>query len=193
VTPSLASRPTLVGARVILRPATGEDGARLGHLLRDPEIGKLTGSVNRSDGPAPVHDPEVLRRIYSTWAEADDRIVWVVIDRRDQAVVGEVVLNELDRSSCSCNFRIWLSRRGEGLGTEATTLAVGHAFTTAQLNRVELEVYDFNPRARAVYHKTGFVHEGTRRQALRFDDLWIDSHIMAILRTEWLASRATEP
>jgi RimJ/RimL family protein N-acetyltransferase len=68
-----------------------------------------------------------------------------------------------------------------------------HAFTTAQLNRVELEVYDFNPRARAVYQKAGFVHEGTRRQALLFDDIWIDAHIMSILRSEWLGSRAPEP
>lgn len=188
-TPSLSSRPTLAGERVVLRPATGDDAARLGQLMQDREIGMLTGSTNRSDGPAPVHDTDRLRRLYATWAEADDRIVWVVVDRRDGAVVGEVVLNELDASNRSCGFRIWLSRRNQGLGRESTVLALEHAFTTAQLNRVELEVYDFNPRARAVYEKVGFVHEGTRRQALLFDDAWVDSHLMAVLRSEWLAGR----
>ena len=33
----------------------------------------------------------------------------------------------------------------------------------------ELEVYDFNPRARHVYEKAGFVHEGTKRDALQWD------------------------
>ncbi len=189
---SLASRPTLLGDRVVLRPATSDDAALLGELMQDPEIGRLTGATNRSDGPAPVHDVGELRRIYAWWAEAEDRVVWVVVDQRDEAVVGEVVLNELDESNRSCNFRIWLSRRDQGLGREATTLALQHAFTTARLNRVELEVYDFNPRARAVYEKAGFLHEGTRRQALVFDDAWVDSHLMAVLRGEWLASRATQ-
>jgi RimJ/RimL family protein N-acetyltransferase len=53
------------------------------------------------------------------------------------------------------------------------------------LNRVELEVYDFNPRARHVYEKVGFVLEGVRRQALLFEDAWIDAHDMSILASEW--------
>ena len=60
-----------------------------------------------------------------------------------------------------------------------------HAFEDQGLNRVELEVYDFNPRARHVYEKVGFVHEGVRRQALLFEDAWIDAHGMSILAHEW--------
>lgn len=49
------------------------------------------------------------------------------------------------------------------------------------LHRITLEVYAFNPRARHVYERVGFVHEGTGREVLRFDDRWIDVHHMAIL------------
>ena len=50
LTPSLGSRPTLGGARVILRPATGDDAAPLGQLMQDPEIGRLTvGEVVLND------------------------------------------------------------------------------------------------------------------------------------------------
>ena len=52
------------------------------------------------------------------------------------------------------------------------------------LHRITLEVYTFNPRARHVYEKVGFVHEGTGREALRFDDGWIDVHRMSILATD---------
>jgi RimJ/RimL family protein N-acetyltransferase len=52
------------------------------------------------------------------------------------------------------------------------------------VNRVELEVYDLNPRARHVYGKVGFVHEGTKRQALLWDGEWVDAHIMAILASD---------
>ncbi len=66
-------------------------------------------------------------------------------------------------------------------------LVVRHAFETERLHRVALEVYAFNPRARRVYEKVGFVVEGTMRDALRFDDGWVDAHLMAIIVDDWLA------
>ena len=52
------------------------------------------------------------------------------------------------------------------------------------LHRITLEVYTFNPRARHLYENVGFVHEGTGREALRFDDGWIDVHRMSILASD---------
>lgn len=49
------------------------------------------------------------------------------------------------------------------------------------MHRISLEVYDFNPRARHVYEKVGFVHEGTGREALLFDGAWVDVHYMAVI------------
>jgi RimJ/RimL family protein N-acetyltransferase len=55
---------------------------------------------------------------------------------------------------------------------------------------VSLEVYAFNPRARHVYQTVGFVHEGTKRHALRWQGAWIDAHLMALLTDEWAMVRA---
>jgi RimJ/RimL family protein N-acetyltransferase len=96
--------------------------------------------------------------------------VWVIVERETERVVGEAVLNDLDEGNRSCGFRIWISgASGRGLGTEATRLAVAHGFDDQRLNRIELEVYDFNPRARRVYEKVGFRHEGVRREALAYN------------------------
>jgi RimJ/RimL family protein N-acetyltransferase len=57
------------------------------------------------------------------------------------------------------------------------------------VHRVELEVHAFNPRARHVYEKAGFVREGTKRQALLWDGEWVDTHLMAMLAPDWEASR----
>lgn len=80
--------------------------------------------------------------------------------------------------------------RDQGFGTEATRLVLTHAFDALGLNRVALEVFAFNPRARRVDERAGFVHEGTRREALRFDDDLIDALDFAILDREWSAQRA---
>jgi len=174
---------TRTGDLVTLRPVRAEDAAVLHRLMEDPEVTRLTVSAHSTaelTGPSPW-SVEQLTEIYARWAEAADRIVWAVVENATGETVGEAVLNDLDSGNLSCGFRIWLSGAlGRGLGSDATRLSVQHAFDVG-LHRVELEVYDFNPRARRVYEKVGFVHEGTKRHALLFDGEWVDCHLMAIL------------
>ena len=175
--PSFADKPTLSGELVTLRPVGPEDVAGLVELLHDPESMRLTGS--RAE-----FSLEVAERWYATRGEHDDRLDLAILELEGGGYVGEVVLNELDPVNRSCGFRICLvgpRAFGRGFGTEATRLILDHAFDVVGLNRVELEVYDFNPRARHVYEKVGFVHEGTKRQALHWDGQWVDAHLMAML------------
>jgi RimJ/RimL family protein N-acetyltransferase len=187
----LSGKPTLIGDLVVLRPADGRDAARLHSLMADPEVGRLTGSAHATEElTASPWSVERLAAIYDRWAAADDRIVWAVEERSSGEVVGEAVLLDHDPGNRSCGFRIWLSgARDRGLGTEATRLAVGHAIEALGLHRVQLEVYAFNPRARRVYEKVGFVLEGTQREALLFDGEWVDCHVMGLLEQDWRATR----
>lgn len=167
-----------------LRPIQAEDADAIDGIIRtDDEVARLTGSVHASSEKPAGMPMERLRAIYGDWAVADDRLVLAVIDNATGDLVGEVVLNEWDENNRSCGFRTFIGAagRGRGLGTEATRLIVDHGLTTMGLHRITLEVYAFNPRARHVYEKVGFVHEGTGREALRFDDQWIDVHFMAVL------------
>lgn len=185
----LSRTPTLAGEQVVLRPADGRDAERLHALMADPEVARLTGSAHSSDELTSLPWPlERLVEVYDRWAEADDRLVWAVVERSTGEVVGEALLLDHDPGNRSCGFRIWISgARDRGLGTEATRLAVGHAFDALGLHRVQLEVYAFNPRARRVYEKVGFVLEGTQREALLFDGQWVDLHVMGLLEQDWRA------
>jgi RimJ/RimL family protein N-acetyltransferase len=123
-----------------------------------------------------------------------DRLDLAVIDRASGRCVGEVVLNDWSEGNQSCGFRIWLGPdgQGRGLGTEATRLIVGYGFGHLGLHRISLEVYSFNPRARRAYESAGFRAEGVLRDALRYNDQWIDATVMSILAHEW-AGRGAEP
>lgn len=170
-----------------LRPIRAKDADLIDAIIRaDTEIARLTGSVNSSDEQPMGMPLEKLREIYGGWAVADDRLVLAVIDKANGELVGEVVLAGWDESNRSCWFRTLIGEagRGRGLGTEATRLIVNHGFRVLGLHRITLEVYDFNPRARHVYEKVGFVHEGTGREALLFDGEWIDVHFMAALDSD---------
>jgi RimJ/RimL family protein N-acetyltransferase len=181
-------QPVLTGELVVLRPFTVTDAEAMAQILADPGVVRLTGSAHTTaDTLAGAPPVEELRAWYGTRAGLTDRLDLAVVDRATGELVGEVVLNEWDEGSSSCNFRTLIgpAGRGRGLGTEAARLVVGFGFDTLGLHRIELGVHAFNPRARRVYEKVGFVHEGTRREALRFDDTWVDTEVMAVLSSEW--------
>jgi RimJ/RimL family protein N-acetyltransferase len=179
-------KPTLTGERVVLRPFMADDAEAMLEILADPEVQRLTGSINSSSDPADL-DLAELQAWYGSRNDQTDRLDLAVVDRASGRVVGEVVLNEVDTGSFSCNFRTLIGPDGRdrGLGSEAIALLLEYAFGTIGLHRIGLEVYDFNPRARHVYARLGFRHEGTRRDALLFDGEWVDAHVMAVLAGEW--------
>lgn len=187
-------KPTLTGERVVLRPFGVDDVSIMAGILADPELLRLTGSVHSSQESAgETGEPdERLRHWYGTRNDHGDRLDLALVDRAQDRLVGEVVLNELDPDNDSCNIRILIGPQGRdrGLGTEAMRLMVDHAFSSTDLYRLELGVFAFNPRAVRVYEKVGFVVEGTRRAAFRFDDQRIDDVVMSIIRPEWFAGAA---
>jgi RimJ/RimL family protein N-acetyltransferase len=75
--------------------------------------------------------------------------------------------------------------RGKGYGTDALRLTVNYAFRELNMYRVSLSFYSYNLRARHVYEKAGFVHEGVRRGALQRDGQRYDEIMMGLLRSEW--------
>ncbi|MEV7005325.1 GNAT family protein [Streptosporangium sp. NPDC051022] len=179
-----ADKPTLYGKRVTLRPVGPEHADGLWELVNDPETARLTGSHGEFDRTA----ADIW---YGSRGDHDNRLDLAICTSDDDEYVGEVVLNELDAHNLSCNLRIALVGPrvfGRGYGTEAIRLVLDHVFTTTDLHRIGLEVFAFNDRAAHVYRKVGFVEEGVRRDALRWDGRWHDAIVMAILASDWAAT-----
>lgn len=187
---TFAVKPTLTGTNVVLRPfRLHEDAPALREMLRDPEVIRLTGSAHDPD-EVPQWDEEAESGFlawYGTRNDQADRLDLAVVDKATGECVGEVVFNERNEPTRSCNFRTILGPRGQdrGLGTESIRMFIGYGFEQLGLHRVSLEVINFNPRARRVYDKVGFVAEGVLREEHRWGDEWIDVTVMSILDHEW--------
>ncbi|MFE7132155.1 GNAT family N-acetyltransferase [Streptomyces sp. NPDC057638] len=183
-----SDKPTLHGERVILRPFTGADVPAMIEILADPEVLRLTGSPEDEEP-----DADHLRSWYSSRSDQNDRLDLAVVDRKSGVVVGEAVLHDWSPTHRCCRFRILIGPLGRdrGFGTEATRLIVGHGFERLGLNRIELSVYDFNPRARRAYEEVGFVAEGTEREVLHLNGEWFDATAMSVLAREWAVHRGT--
>jgi RimJ/RimL family protein N-acetyltransferase len=196
-TPDFASKPTLTGERVVLRPYVPADLPALQAAMADLDLLRLTGSVHsKADALAPLTPEQEQARLdwFNSRNQTDDRLDLAVVDKASGDCVGEAVLNEWDPGSQSVNFRILIGPAGQnrGLGTEATRLIVGYGFEHLGLHRISLEVYAFNPRAHRVYEKAGFRVEGVLRESFRWEDQWIDATVMSILASEWPPATAAQ-
>lgn len=177
----MLEKPILTGSRVVLRPITPADAPAMFASLDDAESMRLTGTQQ-------TFTLEQVRQHCERVAAADDRVDYAITLPGDPAYIGEVVLNDIDWTNRSAGFRIALAGRpyfGKGYGTEATRLMLAYGFETLALHRIELEVYDFNPRAQHVYEKAGFVREGVRRDALLWDGTFHSAVLMSILAHEY--------
>jgi RimJ/RimL family protein N-acetyltransferase len=64
-------------------------------------------------------------------------------------------------------------------------LVLRFAFGELNLNRLTLDVFEYNPRAIRSYESAGFKHEGRGRGWLKRDGRRWDMVYMGILRSEW--------
>ncbi|MGL4818479.1 MAG: GNAT family N-acetyltransferase, partial [Bacilli bacterium] len=176
----LSFKPNIVGNNVILRPFKEEDFPFMEACILDAEVTKFTGSTGD-------YDRETTIQWYSTRNAQSDRLDLAIVDREHGIVVGEVVVNEYDAALHRMNFRILIGQNGRnrGLGSEATKLIVDYVFSNTTLNALTLGVYDFNPRAKRVYEKVGFVLESVDADDLEFEGEWIDSINMVLTSVDW--------
>ncbi|MEH7384526.1 GNAT family protein [Bacillus sp. JJ1521] len=177
---NLVHKPVLEGEKVVLRPFKEEDIPFIEECLKDPEVLKLTGSSTD-------FDRELIFNWYNSRNKQTDRMDLAIVDQSRGNLVGEVVMNLYDEKNHSMNFRILIGPRGRnrGLGTEATNLIIDYIFTNTTLNQLTLSVFSFNPRAKYVYEKVGFVLDSIDKNELEFDGKWIDSINMVLTRENW--------
>ncbi|WP_027632784.1 GNAT family N-acetyltransferase [Clostridium hydrogeniformans] len=116
------------------------------------------------------------------------RIDFLIFSKESNKLVGEVVINDIDRNNRGASTRVSINRKedfNKGYGTEAMILSLNYGFGMLNLHRIELEAFSFNERAIHVYEKIGFVREGIRRDGCFFNNKYYNMITMSILEEEF--------
>ena len=177
----------IYGNRVRLRAIERQDIPTFVRWFNDPEVRQYILMF------APMSTAQEERWFESLQDRRDEFLFAIEAHAGDEWIhIGNTGLHNIDWKERSAIFGIVLGEKdywGRGYGTDATRAMLGFAFETLNLHRVELEVFDFNPRAIRCYEKAGFRREGTRRESHFFDGRYHDAHLMSILQQEFLKSR----
>ena len=176
------------GKRVLLRSFELTDLDEIMRHWNNMELRNLVGGAD--SGPASRNDEEEF--IKGTWKQRQEKKAFTLAIETiaNDKLIGGISLMNINWTNRSAMLGISIydpKNRGKGYGQESMKLCLDFAFRNLNLNRVELETFDFNKRAKDCYVKVGFREVGTKRKARFIDGRYSDVIIMDILRDEWLA------
>lgn len=103
-------------------------------------------------------------------------------------VVGTISLrtfpqNPRRKHAASLGIMVHDDWQGKGVGAALMQAAVDLADNWLNLTRIELEVFTDNAPALRLYKKFGFLIEGTLKQYAYRDAMYVDTYVMARIRT----------
>lgn len=176
-----ASRvPTLEGKSVRLRAPVLEDSQWRQALGHNPDITRMFGGFIRA--------PKSMTRVDAeSWVQhlIDDPYAWII--DAEGSGIGEARLHHLNQQDQTASLAIGIldsAKLGRGLGCEAVSLLVEHAFNGLGLHRLSARVLAFNERAIGCYQSCGFFMEDRERESCRIGVQRYDDLVMGLLATD---------
>lgn len=175
----------LRGPRVRLRPLERSDLLRYQKLFSEPELSLQYGSLGI---PESLHRLE--RRYDAGEFDNTDRFLLLVIEAEGTLIGAMQLENTENLPSRSATFGIIIGDYAyleQGYGTEASTLLLDYAFAVLGYHKVNLDLFEYNARAQALYEKLDFVVEGRRRENHWSRGRFWDDILMGITAEEWFS------
>ncbi|RUT46987.1 N-acetyltransferase [Paenibacillus anaericanus] len=174
----------ITGNRITLREYRIEDLESIRQWVNDPDIVDNLSDIFTY--PQTLHSTEsFLRMMIEGQTQSKG---FIISEKENLNYIGQIDLHKLNWINRSAVLGIVIGRKdllGQGYGGEAINLMKSFVFETLNLNRLELEVYDFNERAKNCYLSCGFKEEGRQRQKLFRNGKYVDVIMMSILADEY--------
>jgi RimJ/RimL family protein N-acetyltransferase len=177
--------PILRGEHVYLRPAERADIPNFVRWLNDAET---TSFLNMRAPMSEAMEEKWFEGMVER--QGKDHYHYVICLLKNDQPIGSLGLFAVDYVNGNGGIGISIGEKslwGKGYGTDAMNALLDFGFGMLRLERMWLEVYVFNKRARRSYDKSGFVLEGVERRGVFKQGRYLDVELMSMLRDEWAA------
>lgn len=174
----------LFGTRIMLREYRKDDLPWIRQWVNNPDIVSTLSDIFLY--PHALESTEAF--LNAVMDGTSDSRGFVIADLATEAYIGQLNLDSIDWKNRVGRIGIVIGdpeHLGLGYGTEAMRLLIRFAFREMNLNRLELDVYDFNDRAYRCYLNCGFKEEGRLRERQYKNGRYVDVIQMGLLKSEW--------
>lgn len=175
----------LIGERLYLRPIEPNDVPLFLQWFNDEDVRQYLGMIFPMNS---LREEEWVKKLY----ESRNDLPFLMVLKEGDRPIGSVGLHRIDWVNRFAIFAIAIGDKGEwnkGYGREAANLMLVLAFEKLNLNKVELQVYEYNVRGIRCYESVGYRLEGRLRARKWRDGRYWDVFQYGILRDEWFAAK----
>lgn len=174
--------PTLRSPRLVLRPFTREDSARVEQLAGAWEVAHGTLTI-----PHPYEAGMAegwINGHAKAWEEG--HILPLAVTTEADGVIGSIGLQLTpEHRRAELGYWIGVPYWNRGYATEAAAALVDYAFTDLRLHKIVARHFTRNPASGRVLTKLGMRHEGTMRQHVERFGQFEDLECYAVLEADW--------
>lgn len=129
------------------------------------------------------------RRLRQVQREArdDQGYAYLIFSDSGPMLLGGLNISNVKRGvaqAASVGYWMGAPHAGRGYMTDAVNAAVGFAFGSLQLNRLEAACLPVNGASKRVLEKAGFTLEGRARRYLKIDGRWQDHDLYGLLHDD---------
>ena len=185
--------PVLMGPRVLLRAPRASDYTAWSELRRASRefLKPFEPRWTESDLSQRVYASRLRRTKEEARAGTDDSIFIFLRKDGDERLAGGLTLSNIRRRAAQfVNLGYWMGKSyaGQGLMTEAVSVAVPFCFETLGLHRIHAAFLPGNSASRRVLEKNGFREEGFAENYLQIDGKWADHVLFGLTRERYEAT-----
>lgn len=174
-----------IGNKVKLRAYKKDDIKLAYEYINDYEVKRLL--VTNIPYPM-IYEQE--EKWYESLIKMDDEYNFAIECLDNGKYIGGCGIKSVDWLSRKLVVGIFIGDKkywGKGYGTDAMKILVKFIFEQMNINKIKLNVFSFNKRAKKCYEKCGFKVEGILKEELFRDGKYYDEYIMSILLKDWEA------
>lgn len=172
------------GNKVYLRTTEEDD---LNYFAKWEQSPSVTEFFTISKG----RDYEEIAKEFFERKDDEDKLELSICLKENDEIIGRMYISNINSHYDSMDItRIYIGRddlRGTGLGEDALRTALKLGFDVMNLERITLDHFTDNVRAKNLYLKVGFVPEGCMRHGGKKNGRYVDLNLMSILREEYYA------
>ena len=170
--------------KIVIKPITLQDSISLEKITKKdlPFINEVRNEVCKEY----LHDSQIFTlKQTEEWFEKTNPMFYMIKFKDENVGYFRTSNYSKENKNIYIGADLHKDWRGKGIAKEAYKMFINFLFETLNFHKISLEVLSTNETAYNLYLKLGFIEEGKKRQEVLKDNVWVDSIIMSILKSEW--------